>query len=48
MLDLQSGGMETKQQLKGHNLNPLQLCMGFINQYHNPLTYCLKLHPLLI
>ena len=32
MLDLLSVGLETKLQLKGHNLNPLQVCMGFINK----------------
>ena len=26
-----SGGQDTKRQLKGHNLNPLQLCLCFIN-----------------
>ena len=29
--DLLSGGLETKLQLKRHKLNPLQVCMGFIN-----------------
>ena len=36
MLDLQSGGLMTKPQLKAQNWNPLQLCMGFVNSYHNP------------
>ena len=26
----------TKPQLKVQNWNPLQLCMGFVNSYHNP------------
>ena len=37
MLDLQSSGLMKKPQLKAQILNPLQLCMGFINSYSNPL-----------
>ena len=36
--DFNTSGLETKLPLKGHNLNPLEVSMGFINLYHNPLT----------
>ena len=31
MIDLQLGGLETKMKLKGNNLNPLELQIGFVN-----------------
>ena len=43
-LDLQSGGLKIKQQLKAHNLNLLQMRMGFTNLYHNTFIVGLNLH----
>ena len=42
-LDLQSGGLKIKQQLKAHNLILLQVRMRFTN-FHNPSIICLILH----
>ena len=36
--DFNASGLETKLPLKGHNLNLLEVSMGFVNLYHNPLT----------
>ena len=36
--------LKIKQQLKAHNLNLLQVCMGFTNLYYNPFIYYPNLH----
>ena len=42
-LDLQSGELKMKQQLEAHNLNLLQVCMGFATLYHRVSDALLEL-----